>query len=128
MEFFFLPFHACDGQHCLTILIISLLTKQYLENIWRVVHQKTIYNPPSNILQIYALFQSYFQKYEKSRGHLSSRSPGMQWVNHVVSILWGGPPPPHPSFRAGEAASTGWYIPILTLRANIIIRSAALRI
>ena len=45
--------------------------KQYLENIWgRIVHQNSIYNSPWNILQIYASFQSYFQKYDRSRQHL----------------------------------------------------------
>ena len=55
----------------LTILEIFYLQKHFLENIWRRnVDQKPNNNSPSNILWIYALFQSYFQNCESSRRYL----------------------------------------------------------
>ena len=56
------PIHACSRQNHLTILVISLKQKQYLENIWMsFVHEYSTYNSPSIILWIYASFQSYFK-------------------------------------------------------------------
>ena len=53
---------------CQVILVISLEQKQCLENISRrIVDQNFIYNSPTNIMQIYASFLSYFQKYDMSR-------------------------------------------------------------
>ena len=58
--------------------MISVLQKQYLEIIWRrTVHQNPIYNSPSNIFGIYASFQSYFQKCDRSTRHKSRRYLGM---------------------------------------------------
>ena len=71
-----------------SILVISLWQKQYFKNIWRkVVHQNSIYKSTPNILQIYALFQSYFQKYAKYRQHLSKISPAMNGLNVVTRFL-----------------------------------------
>ena len=42
-----------------------------------MLHLNFIYISPSNILQIYASFQSYFLKYDRSRRNLSDTSPGM---------------------------------------------------
>ena len=59
---------------------------RYLENIWRrIIHQDFIYKSPPNILQIYASFQSYFQKYNRSRQHWSRWSPGTNWLTHWCS-------------------------------------------
>ena len=52
----------------LMILEISYLQKHFVEKIWRRnVDQKPYNNSPSNILWTFALFPSYFQKYESSR-------------------------------------------------------------
>ena len=66
-----------------------------MESIWRRnVHQNSIYNSPSNILRIYASFQSYFQKYDKSRRHMSSISAGMNgltlacWEFALITVVW----------------------------------------
>ena len=48
-----------------------------------IVHQNFIYNSPSEILQIYASFRSYFPKTDWSRRHSSSRSPGMDGLKQV---------------------------------------------
>ena len=61
--------------------------KQWLENIWRrVVWWNLIYNSPSNSLQINASLQSYFQKYDGSRRHSSSRSQGMNGLKEKYSL------------------------------------------
>ena len=52
----------------LTILVIFFLQKHFLKNISkRNVNQKTNNNSPSNVLWTFALFPSYFQKYESGR-------------------------------------------------------------
>ena len=64
--------------------MIFLKQKHYLENIWRsIVHLNSIYNSPSNILRIYVSFESYFQKYDRSRQHWSSKSQGMNGLNYI---------------------------------------------
>ena len=40
---------------------------------------------PSNILRIHALFQSYFQRFERSRQHCSSISPGINGFTILMS-------------------------------------------
>ena len=42
------------------------------------VYQKKVNNSPSNDPWIHALFQSYSQKYKRSRRHMSRMSPGMK--------------------------------------------------
>ena len=52
----------------LMILNIFYIQKHFLENIWRrSVYQKPNNNSPSNYFWTFALFKSYFQKYERSR-------------------------------------------------------------
>ena len=69
--------------------MISLYQKQYFENISRrVVHPKSIYNSPSNILRIYALIQSYFQKFDKSRRQSHELVKRQDWV-HWGMLVWG---------------------------------------
>ena len=49
----------------------------FIKNIWRRnVYQNITNNSPSNILWEFALFPSYFQKYENSRRYF----PGELWV------------------------------------------------
>ena len=49
----------------------------FIKNIWRrIVYQNITNNSPSNILWKFALFPSYFQKYENSRRYF----PGELWV------------------------------------------------
>ena len=52
---------------------------------------RTIYNSSSDILQIYASFQIYFQKYDMSWQHWLSKSPGMHGLimswNLILTIL-----------------------------------------
>ena len=49
----------------------------FIKNIWmRNVYQNSTNNSPSNILWEFALFQSYFQKFENSRRYF----PGELWV------------------------------------------------
>ena len=49
----------------------------FIKNIWRRnVYQNITNNSPSNILWEFALFSSYFQKYENSRRYF----PGELWV------------------------------------------------
>ena len=97
----------------LTHLEIYYLQKHFLENIWRRnVYQRPNYNSPSNILWTFALFASYFQKYESSRrvhvnelivtGHsplcsglLSSSIFSRVWVplgtgTEGAGVLWSG--------------------------------------
>ena len=56
--------------------------------------QKLTDNRPSYAVQNYAEFQSYFQKYHRSRHHLSWKSPGMnkltlQWYkNQFIVFSW----------------------------------------
>ena len=61
----------------LTILLIFSSQKRFIKNIWkRNVYQNNTNNSPSNILREFALFSSYFQKYENSRQHF----PAELWV------------------------------------------------
>ena len=62
------PFTLRAAKRGLTILEIFSLQKHFFENIWRRnVNQRLHNNSPSNILRTFALFPSYFQKYERSR-------------------------------------------------------------
>ena len=45
----------------------------------------SIYDSPSDILQIKASFQSLFQKFDMFRPHWSNRSQGMNWLAMVIS-------------------------------------------
>ena len=62
--------------------MISFQQNHHLGNIWRrTVLQNPTYKVPSNILQINALFQRYFQKYHRSIRHASTRSlPSLFWI------------------------------------------------
>ena len=67
----FNPFTLRAAKRGLTILEIFHLQKHSLGNIWRRnVDQKPNHNSPSIILLTFALFTSYFQKYESSRRYL----------------------------------------------------------
>ena len=47
---------------------LTILEKRFLENSWsKNVKEKSNNNSPSNILWTFALFPSYFEKYESSR-------------------------------------------------------------
>ena len=62
------PFALRAAKRGLTILEIFSLQKHFFENIWRRnVDQKINNNSPWNILPTFALFPSFFQKYESSR-------------------------------------------------------------
>ena len=64
----FNPLKLRPAETGLTNLEIYYSRKHFLENIWgRTVYQKPNYNSLSNILWIFALFSSYFLKYESSR-------------------------------------------------------------
>ena len=56
----------------------------------RIVHQNSIYNSPSTILQIYASFKSYFQKYDRSRRLRSSKSQGMNRLTLMLLVAYLG--------------------------------------
>ena len=76
----------------LAILEIFYLQRYFLGNIWRRnVDHKPNNNPPSNILWTFALFLSYFQKYERSsrsfsRGILNSWN-GQAWCTTNCETL-----------------------------------------
>ena len=55
------------AKNTLSILVIPLYTEHFSENIWRwnAVHN-LIHNSPANILQMFALFQSYFQNHSNN--------------------------------------------------------------
>ena len=62
------PFTLIAAKRGLMILEIFSLQKHFFKNIWRRnVDQKISNNSPWNISQTFALFPSYFQKYESSR-------------------------------------------------------------
>ena len=68
MTGYFNPFTLRAAKRGLTILEIFSLQKHFFENIWRRnVDQKINNNSPWNSSQTFALFPSYFQKYESSR-------------------------------------------------------------
>ena len=69
---YLIPFMPVVPQIILTILEIFLCLQPLSENVWskNVDHNSTLKIPP-NIFWIYALFQSYFKKYHRSRRHLS---------------------------------------------------------
>ena len=70
------------------ILSISLKQKQFSGNIWRKnVNQKLTNKAPWNIFPIHAWFQSYFQKYHRSRRQLSSTSPGLDGSCRSMWVL-----------------------------------------
>ena len=76
--------HACCSQNCHNVLVITLYQKQKLENIWkRVAQSNFIYNSPSNSLQINVLFQSYFQRNDRSRRHSVRGFLGVNGLNLV---------------------------------------------
>ena len=64
------PFTLRATKRGLTILEILYLQSHFLEIfLRRIVYQKSNNNSPSNNLWTFALFTSYFQKYESSRRH-----------------------------------------------------------
>ena len=70
------PFMPVVPKKDLTILVITLSQSHVLVNIWkRNAPQSLSYNSRSNILWIYAYFQSHFQKYHWSRQHFPNRTP-----------------------------------------------------
>ena len=74
------------SMHGVTILLIFFLEKQFTENIWRRNRdQNPTYKSPSKILWIWNYSQSYFEKYQRSRRHLSRRSLG---TNRIQRKIW----------------------------------------
>ena len=62
------PLTLRAAKNGLMIVAVSYLQKHFVEKIWRRnVDKKSYTNSPSNILWTFALFTSYFQKYESSR-------------------------------------------------------------
>ena len=79
--FLFKTFMSVVHTNYLTFKAITLSENQTLENVWvRNLHQYTTNDSPSNILWIEILFQSYLQKWPRSRWHLSRRSPGLNLI------------------------------------------------
>ena len=75
--FYLNPFTLRAAKTGQTLLEIFYLQKHFLEKIWRRnVFHKPSNNSTSNILWSFALFASYFRKYESSRRHF----PEELWV------------------------------------------------
>ena len=61
--------------------------QQHIKGKRWILYQNSIYNCSSNIWWIYVSFQKYFQKYDLSRRHWSSRSPSMNGLKFNPSTM-----------------------------------------
>ena len=81
--------NAHGSQNRLTILMKPFKLNHSWENIWRRnVNQNITYNSPSNILQDLLQFQSYSQKYYRSRRQFLKEILSINGLR-IITLLWG---------------------------------------